>query len=120
MNERLSPELLTMLRKQLENERTGVLEQLREYGADPRSERVEHMAGIDDNFADSAAATAERAERLALVEQARERLAEVEAALARMENGTYGDCAVCGQPIPEARLEARPLAVRCVSCAAAR
>jgi RNA polymerase-binding transcription factor DksA len=120
MNDRLSPELLVRLRKELETERAGLLEQLREYGADPRSERVERMAGIDDNFADSAAATAERSERLAFVEQARERLGDVESALGRMDAGTYGDCAVCGQPIPEARLEARPLSVRCVSCASAR
>jgi DnaK suppressor protein len=120
MNDRLSPELMSRLRKELESDRAGVLEQLREYGADPHSERVERMDGIDDNFADSAAATAERGERLAFVEKARERLAEVEGALARMDAGVYGICEVCGQPIPEARLEARPLAVRCVACASTR
>ena len=40
------------------------------------------------------------------------------AALARMDEGTYGTCAECGEEIPEARLEARPLSVTCVSCAA--
>ena len=41
-------------------------------------------------------------------------LQEVEDALKRIENGTYGFCAVCGQPIPEKRLEAIPWASLCV------
>ncbi len=75
---------------------------------------------MDDNFADSASATAERSEALAFIDNARERLADVDEALARMDAGSYGVCADCGKPIPEARLEARPWAVRCVECAAAR
>ncbi|WP_425839443.1 TraR/DksA family transcriptional regulator [Microbacterium sp. PA5] len=45
--------------------------------------------------------------------------AEVLAALDRVEAGTYGICAVCGRPIPAARLEVRPMATTCVTCAAA-
>jgi len=41
-------------------------------------------------------------------------LTEVEDALKRIENGTYGRCIDCGQPIPEKRLEALPWAARCV------
>ena len=41
-------------------------------------------------------------------------LAEVHAALERLKQGTYGMCIVCGQPIPEKRLEALPWAARCV------
>lgn len=44
----------------------------------------------------------------------REEIAQVQAALARIENGTYGDCAVCGKPIGRARLEVRPIATRCI------
>ncbi|MDP8969610.1 MAG: TraR/DksA family transcriptional regulator [Actinomycetota bacterium] len=116
----MTPELLTRLRKELESERASVIEELRAYGADPNSERVEHIAGIDANFADSAAATAERGEILAFIDKARERLAEVDAALGRMDEGSYETCVDCGRRIPEARLEARPLSVRCVDCAAAR
>lgn len=115
----MTPELLARLRKQLTDERDSVIAELHEYGADPHSERVEHIAGIDDNFADLASATAERSEKLAFIENARERLAYVEAALAKMDEGTYGVCEVCGAEIPEARLEARPLSVRCVQCASA-
>ena len=41
-------------------------------------------------------------------------LTEVQSALKRIENGTYGKCIDCGQPIPEKRLEAIPWAARCV------
>lgn len=44
----------------------------------------------------------------------REEIAQVRAALARIENGTYGKCAVCGEPISHARLQARPIATRCI------
>jgi RNA polymerase-binding transcription factor DksA len=38
-------------------------------------------------------------------------------ALERLALGTYGVCASCGQPIPEARLEVLPAAATCVACA---
>jgi len=41
-------------------------------------------------------------------------LQEINDALARIENGSYGRCIVCGQPIPQERLEALPWAARCV------
>jgi len=50
----------------------------------------------------------------------RQALEAIEAALSRMETGTYGQCVVCGEPIPEARLEAQPSAAACVECASAR
>ena len=42
------------------------------------------------------------------------RLHEIDAALARVADGTYGRCAVCGAPIAPARLEARPATDRCI------
>lgn len=116
----MNDELLQRLRKELDAERETVLAELRDLGADPYSEKVDRIAGIDDNFADSAAATAERSEVLAFIENARERLADVDAALARMDEGGYGHCVDCGNEIPTARLEARPASVRCVDCATAR
>ena len=41
-------------------------------------------------------------------------LADVRTALKRLDEGTYGTCIVCGQPIPEKRLEAIPWAIRCI------
>ncbi|GAA1900732.1 TraR/DksA family transcriptional regulator [Lapillicoccus jejuensis] len=56
----------------------------------------------------------ERQQLEALGSSARRRLAEVDAALQRVADGTYGVCEVCGRPIPDERLEARPTATRCV------
>ena len=53
---------------------------------------------------------------IALVSRDLTELAEVEAAIARMADGTYGECSECAQPIPPARLEAYPTARRCVAC----
>jgi len=114
----MNTELLARLRAELEAERISLVADLRANGADPDSERVERIA-VDQNFADSAQASAERAQTLSLIATARERLAEVDAALARMREGTYGRCEVCGDVIPEARLEARPMSTRDVQHASA-
>ena len=114
----MNVELLERLRKELEVEREARIAELRSYGADPLSGSVAHIDGVDDGFADSAAATSERAEVMAHIEVARERLAEADVALHRMDAGTYGTCANCGTQIPVVRLEARPLSVLCVECAA--
>jgi DnaK suppressor protein len=44
---------------------------------------------------------------------------QVAAALQRLDEGRYGDCQDCGQPIPFARLRVQPAALRCASCQAA-
>ncbi|WP_116451448.1 TraR/DksA family transcriptional regulator [Blastococcus litoris] len=44
---------------------------------------------------------------------------QIDAALARVEAGTYGRCTGCGAEIPEERLELRPFAGTCVACTAA-
>jgi RNA polymerase-binding transcription factor DksA len=46
-------------------------------------------------------------------------ITEIDAALARIDAGTYGSCTQCGAAIPEERLELRPFAGRCVACTAA-
>jgi DnaK suppressor protein len=45
------------------------------------------------------------------------RVAALKAALARIESGAFGECAECGEPIPEKRLEIDPTVVVCVACA---
>lgn len=44
-------------------------------------------------------------------------LARVEAALQRLEEGEYGECAACGEPIAPARLQVDPAAEQCIRCA---
>jgi RNA polymerase-binding protein DksA len=43
-------------------------------------------------------------------------LRRIDAALLRLKEGTFGRCVDCDQPIPVARLEAEPTAVRCIGC----
>ena len=49
----------------------------------------------------------------------RAELVQVRQALWRIENGTYGTCAKCGEPIARERLAARPIATTCIACASA-
>ena len=65
---------------------------------------------------DWAAADAMAAQDIALVSRDLTELANVEQALARLDEGSYGECADCGHPIPYARLVAYPAAKRCVAC----
>jgi len=71
----------------------------------------------DEHDPEGATIAYERAQVTALSEQARRRLSEVDDAVRRLEEGTYGACQRCGEPIPDARLEARPYARTCVGCA---
>ena len=75
---------------------------------------------FDQNFADSSQVTAERAEVEALVSSVRDSLSDVEHALAKFDQGTYGQCEQCGQAIAVARLEAKPAARLCIDCASRR
>lgn len=56
----------------------------------------------------------------ATVSMAARELADVSAALRRIENGTYGVCEECGEPIAEARLRALPATPFCTACQAER
>ena len=53
----------------------------------------------------------------AISESAREELRQIQAALRRLDEGCYTDCAVCGEPIEEGRLAAVPYTDRCRNCA---
>lgn len=50
---------------------------------------------------------------LSVLAEAERELADVEGALARLDEGTYGTCAVCGAPIADERLAEEPAASRC-------
>lgn len=56
----------------------------------------------------------ERSQLSALIAGAQARLADIEAATLGLQRGSYGVCEVCDQPIPAARMEARPTARTCV------
>jgi RNA polymerase-binding protein DksA len=53
-----------------------------------------------------------------VIETERGMIGEVQAALRRLDSGTFGTCEQCGEPIGDERLDALPYASRCVRCAA--
>ena len=71
-----------------------------------------HMAELgSDNFAQEFT--------LSLLESENDALDQIEAAIERIEDGSYGQCEECGGKIPKPRLEAIPYAALCVKCASA-
>ena len=68
----------------------------------------------DNHLGDVATATFDREMASTLEENSTNVLADIDAALARIENGTYGVCERCGKAIGEERLEALPWATLCI------
>lgn len=101
-------------REALERERarvTGLITELRNEGLDEEeSAQSGELTHYDQHPADLASDTFERAKDLAILEQLESELAEIEAALARLDDGTYGIDEVSGEPIDPERLAAYPQA----------
>lgn len=106
----------------------GVLEQERQVTLDRLATLTEDFDKLvaasrgdnadDEHDPEGATIAFERSQLDALVQQARRHLIEIDAASARLTSGTYGACELCGLPIPEDRLRARPTARTCVNCVA--
>ncbi len=73
---------------------------------------------LNEHWEDQAISYRQNDMRKNLREEARQNLIYVENALSRVENGTYGECEVCGEQIEEQRLEALPYATLCMEHAA--
>jgi RNA polymerase-binding protein DksA len=84
-------------------------------GVDPDT-GTPNAVTFEQGFADSGQATAEKARVLSMAEGVIETLREVDAAIERMNNGSYGKCESCGAVITPERLEARPVARLCMDC----
>jgi RNA polymerase-binding protein DksA len=80
-------------------------------------DETEEIIGTSDNhLGETATATLDREIDYSLEENSEHVLQEIEAALRRIEDGTFGICETCGQPISEERLEAIPYATQCIDC----
>lgn len=106
---------LASLRERLLEEKQDIEERVQEhYGLrEQMATSLQEFAMYDNHPADIGSELFEREKDLALDSLDRETLKEIDQALTRMEEGTYGICTVCGQPIPEERLEALPYALTC-------
>jgi RNA polymerase-binding transcription factor DksA len=80
----------------------------------PNGVAERELSSADQHPAEQATETLERELDLGVLQSVEAELLEVEAALARLEASTYGQCEVCGKPIAEGRLEAKPATRYCV------
>jgi RNA polymerase-binding transcription factor DksA len=72
------------------------------------------LSTVDQHPAEQATETLERELDLGVLQSVENELREVQAALDRLDAGTYGICEICGQPIADERLEVMPAARYCV------
>ena len=80
-------------------------------------DEVEEVTGSSDNhLAETASATLNREIDYTLEENSERLLSAIDAALQRIEDGTYGICQGCGKPIGAERLDALPYTTQCIEC----
>jgi DnaK suppressor protein len=80
------------------------------------AEREPGDVQFDEESGEGDTLAVERERDLALSAQALDAVAEIDAAIQRIEKGTYGICESCGKAIPKERLKALPYAALCVTC----
>jgi RNA polymerase-binding protein DksA len=96
----------------------GTIKHLHDDHDESLAEETDELSTANDtHMADMASATLDREIDYTLEENAEDILEEIEAALKRVDAGTFGTCTNCGRPIAEERLEARPWAALCIDCA---
>lgn len=113
----MSTQLTAPFKKQLLEQRAGLLAQLASLrgGTIGRAEAsVEHFSGQKEDS--RAQLETERELEFSLDARESAELDAIDAALKRIEAGTYGVCTDCGVDIPAARLHAAPETPRCIAC----
>jgi DnaK suppressor protein len=106
------------LRKMLEERRRELMASVQVKMRDVRAEGGKERDVLDQG--ESSEVDIQEDIEFALIQMKSETLNKIDAALRRLEEGTYGDCFECGEEISEARLRALPFAVRCKDCEEAR
>ena len=106
------------LRQRLKEERERLNKQLEQLQASGPSISEAREGSPFGKKEEGATETFELEKRMALEKRMKESLSEVEHALHKFEQGTYGLCDVCGQPIDMARLEVLPQVTLCLNCKA--
>jgi len=105
-----------ILRSRLESMKKHLSEELEQLKSTVRPADERREGSPFGKREEEATESFELEKRLTLEKRIREQLAEVEHALQKFEDGTYGSCDNCGQPIDPARLEALPQASLCLNC----
>ena len=110
---------LASQRQLLLDERANYIRSAEVLKAQADSLALEHEPGdvqFDEEGGEGGTSNVDRELDLVLSAQARAAASEIDRALAKIQAGTYGLCEQCGQPIPDARLQALPQAALCVAC----
>lgn len=105
---------MTKLQGKLENERERLRELLDDVADDRPQGNWTGTLGRPGDLADAASTRSTQDDNESLIATLRQRLQRVEAALARIDDGSYGVCDACGKRIPAARLEALPFTTVCI------
>ncbi len=95
---------------------TEAIEYLHEENPGTIKDEESDDAAAENHPADTASVTLDREIDYSLEENSEHVLAEIAGALQRIEDGTFGLCQSCGNPIAPERLEARPWARQCIDC----
>jgi DnaK suppressor protein len=98
----------------LERRRSELMHDVQHKIRDVRSDGIAERGVLDT--AESSEVDTQDDIEFALIQLKAETLNKIDAALRRIEEGSYGDCSECGAEIAEARLRALPFAVRCRDC----
>ena len=106
----------SILRSRLESEQGRLMEELEQLEASASTTEERREGSPFGKREEEATETLELEKRLILEKRIKGQLVEVEHALHKFEEGTYGLCDNCGQPIDPARLEALPQASLCMEC----
>jgi RNA polymerase-binding protein DksA len=80
------------------------------------SDETQETGGVDNHLADTATVTVDREIDYTLEENSEHVLGEIDAALKRLDDGTFGTCTNCGKEIETERLEYLPYATLCIDC----
>jgi DnaK suppressor protein len=105
----------------LDHFRKILLEELRQRTENVRADQAAALEANDDGVKDSVDMSLQDVNReiaFRLGERESQMVADIDQALLRMDEGTYGECARCGKPIDERRLEALPTARYDAACQA--
>jgi len=105
-------EELEYFARQLQERKEQLFRQIKQYEEELHDIQREMPADSKD------AAPWERRQHLlrCFIGEDRAEIQQIEQALRKIENGTYGICEECGEPIPKKRLQVRPLVLYCVQC----
>jgi len=118
----MDKQLLASLKKQLDERKSAIVEQLGNVGHQEKSEpgaEINFNADFPDygdSVEDNAVEVVDYAKNLSVERELEKELRDIEKSIQKMEDGTYGTCSHCGEQIGIERLKIRPESGSCVSC----